>query len=140
MRPTSLPEGYVQPVDNDLRELFFPCSQIFSYLCFHLEKADGLLPDLGDIFETSQQSSDVPDLSHLNNAVSTEGMKVPDAMYTPTPSTNTISASQSDERLDVIDDGYSPSSPVDETFAIMQNERRYRLLLTHDYHPSRMSI
>jgi hypothetical protein len=94
---------------------------------------------LGDISQTSQQSSDVPDLSHLNNAVSTEGMKVPEAMNTPTPSTNIISASQSDEHLNVIGDGYSPS-PVDETVAIVQNERRYRLLLTHDYHPSRMSI
>ena len=93
---------------------------------------------MGDIF----QSSDVSDLPHPNNAVSTttEGMKVPEAMYTPTPSTNTISASLSDEQLDVIDDGHSPSPPVDESIAIMQNERRYRLLLTHDYHPSRMSI
>ena len=88
---------------------------------------------MGDIFQTTQQS-DVPD---LDNVVSTEGMTVPEAMYTPTPSTNNIS--YSDEHLNVIGDGYSPS-PVDETIAIMQNERRYRLLLTHDYHQSRMSI
>ena len=61
-------------------------------------------------------------------------------MYMPTPSTIIISASQSDEHLNVIGDGYSPTSPVDETITNMQNERRYRLLLTHDYHPSRMSI
>jgi hypothetical protein len=94
---------------------------------------------LGDIFQTSQQSSDVPD-PHLDDAVSTEGTKVPEAMYTPTPSRNTISPSQSNENLNVIGDGYSPSSPVDEAIAIIQTERRYRLLLTHDYHPSRMSI
>ena len=93
---------------------------------------------MGDIFQTSQQSSDVPDLTHLDNVVSTQGMKVPEAMHSPAPSTNTIS--QSDEHHTAIGDGYSPSSPVDETIAIMQNERRYRLLLTHDYHPSRMSI
>ena len=88
---------------------------------------------MGGIFQTSQQLSDVPDLIHLDNVV-----KVPEVMNTPTPSTNTLS--QSDKHLDVIGDGYSPSSPVDETIGIMQNERRYRLLLTHDYHPSRMSI
>ena len=92
---------------------------------------------MGDIFQASQQSSDVPDLPHLDNAISAEEMKGPEAMYTPTPSTHTISASQSDQ---VIGDGYSPSSPVDETIAFMQNERRYRLSLTHDYHPSRMFI
>jgi hypothetical protein len=94
---------------------------------------------LGNIFQDSQQSSDDPALPHLDNAISTEGMKVPEAMNMTTPSTNTISASQSDEHLNEFGDGYSPSSLVDETIAI-QNERRYRLLLTHDYHPSRTSI
>ena len=95
------------------------------------------MPELGDIFQTSQESSEVPD-PHLDNTVSTESMKVAEA--TPTPSRNIISPSQSNENLNVIGDGYSPSSPVDEAIAIMQTERRYRLLLTHDYHPSRMSI
>ena len=90
---------------------------------------------MGNIFQTSQQSPDVPD-PHLDNAVSTEGMKVPEVMYTPTSSTNTISVSQSDEHFIEIGDG---SSPTDETIAIM-NERRYRLSLIHDYHPSRMFI
>ena len=94
---------------------------------------------MGDIFQTSQQSSDVSD-PLPDNAISSESMTVPEAMYTPTPSTNTISASQSNEHLNVNGDGYRPSSPVDEIVAIMQTERRYRLLLTHDYHPSRISI
>ena len=66
---------------------------------------------------------------------------MPELMYTPTPSINTtISVSQSDVHLNVIGDAYSPISPVDETIATMQNERRYRLSLIHDYHPSRMFI
>ena len=94
---------------------------------------------MGNIFQTSQQSSEVPD-PHLDNTVSTDGTKVSEAIYTPTPSRNTASPSQSNENLNAIGDGYGPSSPVDEAIAIMQTERRYRLLLTHDYHPSRMSI
>ena len=35
-------------------------------------------------------------------------------------------------------DGYESPPPLDERMAQIKNERRYRLLLTHDYHPSRM--
>ena len=118
---------------------FFTLLAIFFLSLLTFCKADGLLPELGDIFQNQHQSSDIPD-HHLDNTVPTEGMKVPEVMYTPTPSTNIISASQSTEHLNVIGDGYSPSSPVDDTIAMMQTERRYRLSLTHDYHPSRMSI
>ena len=133
MRPTCLPD-YVQPVDNDLRKLFFLHLRLPSYL-WHLlipGKADGLLPELGDIFQSPRQS----DLPHRQSTVSTEGM-MSKVMYTPALSAyplTTISPSQSEE---YINDRYSPRSPVDETVAKIQNERRYRLLLTHDYHPSR---
>lgn len=65
-------------------------------------------------------------------------------IYTPVPSTRSssfiIPASSSDEYLNVIDyDGYDSPPPHDERIANIRNERRYRLLLTHDYHPSRRS-
>jgi len=37
-------------------------------------------------------------------------------------------------------DGYESPPPVDEITGRIKNERRYRLLLTHDHHPSREYI
>jgi hypothetical protein len=35
------------------------------------------------------------------------------------------------------DEGYESPIPVDDRVAELRNERRYRLLLAHDFHPSR---
>ena len=58
-------------MDNDLCKLF----SLFAILLSLLLKADGLSPDLDNIFQSSRQSSDVPDLPHIDNDGSTEGMK-----------------------------------------------------------------
>ena len=73
-------------------------------------------------------------------------MKMPEpVVYTPQPSSRASSLimhdSVSEEPLSAIDyDGYDSPPPINERIAKEWNERRYRLLLTHDYHPSRMSI
>ena len=74
-----------------------------------------VLPELDDIFPTSGQSSD----SDVLSTVSTEDMN---------------------RKPDVTDhDGYD-TPPDDERIADIRDERRYRLSLIHDYHPSRMSF
>lgn len=67
--------------------------------------------------------------------------------YTPSASSSRSSifthtlASQSDEMLDRSDyEGYDSPPPVDEKVADMRNERRYRILLDHEFHPSRTPI
>ena len=86
-------------------------------------------------------------MSHPESTVSTEDIKTPETViYTPAVSSRAssfiVSVSQSEEEyLNVIDyDGYDSPPPVDERIANIRNERRYRLLLIHDYHPSRMSM
>lgn len=125
---------------------FLPRSFFFSlYLLLTFGKADEILPDLGDIFENPQKIPGSFDVPHSESTVSTEDVKKPEmVIYTPVPSTRSssfiIPASSSDEYLNVIDyDGYDSPPPHDERIANIRNERRYRLLLTHDYHPSRRS-
>lgn len=108
-------------------------------------KADGLLSDLGDIFQSPGQSSCSRDGPHSECTVSTEDMKTPEpVVYTPIASSYSsliIPASRSEEHLNVIDyDGYDSPPPLNEEVANTWNERRYRFLLTHEYHPSRRSI
>lgn len=109
-------------------------------------KANDVLPELFDIFQSSQQNSRLSDLPHEENTVSTEGTNLQEpVIYTPVPSSRASSIitppPQPEQPIDMIDyDGYDSSPPVDEEVANVWNERRYRLLLTHDYHASRMSI
>lgn len=102
---------------------------------------------MGNIFRDPQQISGSSDVPHSESTVSTEDMKKPElVIYTPVPSSRSSSfiipsSSSSDEHPNVIDyDGYDSPPPLDERTANTWNERRYRLLLTHDYHPSRKSI
>jgi len=49
-----------------------------------------------------------------------------------------LEPSHAREHLTIVDlDGYESPPPIDERAGHIKNERRYRLLLTHDYHPSR---
>ena len=145
MRPTSFPE-HLQAADNDLCELF--SSPIFFLSLLTCEKADDILPHLGNIFQDPQQISGSSDVPHSESTVSTEDMKKPElVMYTPAHSSRSSSiitppsSSSSEEHPNVIDyDSCDSPPPIDEKIANIWNERRYRLLLTHDYHPSRRSI
>ena len=133
-----MPE-YLQAADNDLCE----SSLIFSLSFLTSRKADDILPS---IFQDPEQISAPP---HSESTVSTEDIKKPEmVIYTPAPSSRassflipTISSSSSEEHPNVIDyDGHDSPPPLDERVANTWNERRYRLLLIHDYHPSRESI
>lgn len=57
--------------------------------------------------------------------------------------TSTVEDSEEDgfdlEQLDLWE-GYDSPPPVNERHAGLRNERRYRLLLTHEFHPSRESF
>lgn len=136
MRPIILPE-YVQAVDNDIRKYFSSFTIIST--TFYLFKSGRsftrigwYLSDLWTItwcprFTTSREHG-------LNRRYDVRN-------YTPLTSPLTTNlASQSEEYGNAMDDGYSPHSPVDEMMANIHDERRYRLSLTHDYHPSRMLI
>jgi hypothetical protein len=139
MRPT-IPE-HLQPADNDLCELL--SSPIFFPSLLTCRKADDIIPGLGNIFQEPQQISDVP---HSESTVSTEEMKKPEmVIYTPAPSSRSSSfaipsSSSSEGHPNVVDYVGCDSPPLDERVANTWNERRYRFLLTHDYHPSRKSI
>ena len=140
MRPT-MPE-HLQVADNYLCELF--SSPIFSLSLLTCKKADDVLPNIFRDPEQISSSSDVPHSeSHSESTVSTEDMKKPElVIYTPATSSrsSSIMPATSSEYPNVIDyDGYD-SPPLDERVAKAWNERRYRLLLTHEYHPSRRSI
>jgi hypothetical protein len=85
--------------------------------------------------------------SQSEEPISSKDMKTSEPVtypyVSPHHSSRIILSSQSEQPINVVDyDGYdsSPSIDSDERIANIRNERRYRLLLTHDYHPSRMSI
>ena len=136
MRPT-MPE-HLQAADNDLCEL--QSSPIFSPSLLTCRKVDDILPSLS---RDPQQISGPP---HSESTVSTEDIKKPElVIYTPAHSSRLSSfaiptSSSSEEYPNVIDyDEYDSPPPLDERIANIWNERRYRLLLMHDYHPSRRS-
>jgi hypothetical protein len=107
------------------------------------KKADNILPN---IFEDPQQISGT---SHPESTVSTKDIKRPEmVIYTPANSSRSSessiaipSTSTEEHNNNVIDyDGYDSPPPLDERIANTWNERRYLLLLMHDYHPSRPCI
>jgi hypothetical protein len=122
------PRGKVYFTSSNYSTIFIAeARSLFAIQAFLLSlltwKVDGFLPDLGSIFQTSRQleSSHVPEASSYVFPFSIA------SLLRHFFKLSTLSASH--WQLDnVIGDKYSP---------IMQNERRYRLLLTHDY---RMSI
>lgn len=56
--------------------------------------------------------------------------------------TSTPSLSSEEDILNIVVDyeGYDSPPPADERIADMRNERRYRLLLVHEFHPSRTFV
>jgi hypothetical protein len=88
------------------------------------------------------------DKSHRESTVVTENNVSESVIYTPAPSQTSSRTSSmllqhevEEQPIRVIHlSGYESPLPVDERIAQIKNERRYRLLLTHDYHPSRMSF
>lgn len=105
-------------------------------------------------FRTAREVSSSPPvpslLAYREDTVATTRLHMPEpVLYTPSgPASSRASSlftsppsSQSDENLNTLHDypGYDSPPPVDERIANTRNERRYRLLLTHEFHPSRMS-
>ena len=112
-------------------------------------KVHDILPDIGNIFQNPQKNSDSSDHPHSEITVSTDDVKKSElVIYTPLYSSRSFSfnlpatsSSEEHPNPNVIDyDGNDSPPPVDERIADIWNERRYRLLLTHNYHPSRKSI
>ena len=97
-----------------------------------------------DVLDTTRLTSS--EKSHRESTVITGQNDVSQpVIYTPAESQISSRTSSvllqhvEDEPIRVIHlDGYESPPPIDERIAQTKNERRYRLLLTHDYHPSRM--
>ncbi|KAF8147822.1 hypothetical protein B0H34DRAFT_738281 [Crassisporium funariophilum] len=127
MRPIDLPR-FLQDASNPLPKDILVGS-IGSDTTFHTARDTAGSPNF-------------PDVPRQESTVSTEDVKMPEpVIYTPGPSSRTssifIPSSHSDEHVNLVDyDGYDSPPPMDERIANLKNERRYRLLLTHDYHPS----
>ncbi|KAF9555212.1 hypothetical protein CPC08DRAFT_139849 [Agrocybe pediades] len=87
---------------------------------------------------TSEQSRDPV---HRENTVA-RGIKMPEpVIFTPGPSSRTssiVASIHSEEHINIVDydAGYESPPPIDTRIAEMKNERRYRMLLVHDFHPS----
>jgi len=89
--------------------------------------------------------AEMPSLPALNpeETVANDIIKMPEAVFfrSTTPRRNSLPTSGSDayaddfERVD-LDSFYPVSALVDANTAAVWNERRYRLLLTHKFHPS----
>lgn len=55
--------------------------------------------------------------------------------------TNTTSESEEDSLKNLVEsDGYDYPQPTDKRLSDTRDERRYRLLLSHGFHPSRKSL
>ncbi|KAJ6577758.1 hypothetical protein B0H19DRAFT_568412 [Mycena capillaripes] len=104
-------------------------------------------PSSIDSFHTVSQSWPPPDglFSHREDTVSSSGTDVPQpVVYTSssrassifTPSTKSSSVDDLTDFLLGDYAGYESPIPADERIAEIRNERRYRLLLVHDFHPS----
>ncbi|KAF8805001.1 hypothetical protein BYT27DRAFT_7193708 [Phlegmacium glaucopus] len=133
------------PVIDELVEISSPSPDMRpTLLPAYLQNEEGNLPNdvLPDIFQNLHQNPSSSDLPQQENTVSARGTMIPEpVIYTPVPSSRSssifIPLPQPEEPIDVIDyDGYDSPPPVDEQIANIRNERRYRLLLIHDYHPS----
>jgi abelson tyrosine-protein kinase 1 len=102
-------------------------------------------------FRTARDLSQSPTfpslLSHREETVTTSRVQKPEPVtYTPSETssdtssifTSTPSSSGDEARNALLEyDGYDSPPPANETIAEQRNERRYRLLLQHEFHPSR---
>ncbi|KAF4568598.1 hypothetical protein EYR40_009997 [Pleurotus pulmonarius] len=118
----------------------------------------GLSPassEAGSSFRTARDISSSPPSSYpyhfdrSEEALGSGPMAMPEpTLYNTVSSTRTLSrdpsddegtspSTTSDENLAVWHySGYDTPPPIDERLKQMRNERRYRMLLTHDFHPS----
>ncbi|KAF8957169.1 hypothetical protein BDZ97DRAFT_1707220 [Flammula alnicola] len=99
------------------------------------------LPDvLGESFTSLRETTMASDTPHHESTIATPAIKMPEPVfYTPASSrSSSVHIGRSEEHINVIpsDDGYDSPPPMDERVAQIRNERRYRLLLTHDHNPS----
>jgi hypothetical protein len=85
-------------------------------------------------------------ITHHEDTVSSSGSDVPEpVVYSAssrassifTPSTKSSSVDDLTDLLLGDYSGYESPMPADERIAEIRNERRYRMLLVHDFHPSR---
>ncbi|KAF9462806.1 hypothetical protein BDZ94DRAFT_1260375 [Collybia nuda] len=103
----------------------------------------------GSSFRTAREQSHSPPhpshLSHLEETVSSSQIRMPvPVFYTPSAASSRASSlfthtpsTQSEENLNLVNyEGYDSPPPADERLAEIRNERRYRMLLSHQFHPS----
>ncbi|KAF7353961.1 Protein kinase domain-containing protein [Mycena venus] len=103
-------------------------------------------PSSTDSYHTVSQWPPAGDLvSHREDTVSSSGSDVPEpVVYTASSRASSIfTPSTKSSSVDDLTDfqladygGYESPMPADERIAEIRNERRYRLLLAHDFHPS----
>ncbi|KDR78069.1 hypothetical protein GALMADRAFT_245050, partial [Galerina marginata CBS 339.88] len=134
-----IPEHTTSP-SPDMRPIDLP-----SFLQGAMPPADILVGSLDSngTYHTAREGSQTPEQAHpyQESTVVTAGMKMPEpVIFTPGPSSRSSSilvpSIHSEDHIDVIDMGYESPPPLDERAADMKNEMRYRLLLTHEFHPS----
>ncbi|KAF7317864.1 Protein kinase domain-containing protein [Mycena kentingensis (nom. inval.)] len=102
---------------------------------YHTSMSHGQSPPSGEHF-----------IAHREDTVSSSGTAVPEpVVYSTTSSSRTSSiftpstkSSSVDDLRDLLlgDSGYDSPAPMDERVAEIRNERRYRMLLVHEFHPS----
>jgi len=96
-------------------------------------------------YHSEVEAVEISDSQHRERTVVTPNIKMPEpVIYTPGPSSRSSSVYFPSDHpvgghiINIIsDDRYDSPPPVDERIAEIMNERRYRLLLTHGFHPSR---
>ncbi|KAJ7367714.1 hypothetical protein DFH08DRAFT_4178 [Mycena albidolilacea] len=104
-------------------------------------------PSSSGSFHTVSQSWPPPGgiITHHEDTVSSSGSDVPEpVVYSAssrassifTPSTKSSSVDDLTDLLLGDYSGYESPMPADERIAEIRNERRYRMLLVHDFHPS----
>ncbi|KAJ6608478.1 hypothetical protein B0H10DRAFT_1815660 [Mycena sp. CBHHK59/15] len=131
MHPIPLPQTAPKDVPS------FPCSG----------PSVSPAPSSGESYHTVSQSWPPEGglVSHREDTVSSSGTDAPEhVVYTSssrassifTPSTKSSSVEDLSDCLLADLGGYESPMPADERIAEIRNERRYRLLLVHDFHPS----
>ncbi|KAJ7194851.1 hypothetical protein GGX14DRAFT_377636 [Mycena pura] len=105
-------------------------------------------PSSGDSYHTVSQSWPPSGglVTHREDTVSSSGTDVPEpVVYSSSSRASSIFAPSTDDSSSVDDltdmllgghSGYESPMPSDERIAEIYNERRYRLLLVHEFHPS----
>lgn len=148
MRPIALPAGTPRESTQDVHS----SSSLHHSLSAQQGGAGillGISPDSSNAsYRTAREPSTSPaQISHLSHREDTVGNRIhmPEPVfYTPSgPSSRASSlfartpTNRSEEDLNLPEyDGYQSPPPVDDRLADVKNERRYRMVLTHEFHPS----